>query len=352
MKASTTSKSPGSVSRKPVTVSSEDLVEIRPLDPDRELPLLIRARSEGLELGDWVRERKDFLEEKLAHHGGILFRDFEVGGVERFEEMVGKVADRALEYKERSSPRSQVKGNVYTSTDYPPSQPIFLHNENSYQNVFPLKIFFYCVTEPQDRGATPIADTRRIYRRLDPSIRDRFARDGWTYVRNFGQGFGLPVEEVFQTTDRDQIDAYCRDKGIETEWKAGGALRTRARRPAVSIHPKTGEPVWFNHATFFHVSTLDPALREALLEEFDEEDLPTNTFYGDGSPIQPDDLDHLRAAYHAETVSFPWRKEDVLMLDNMLVAHGREPFSGPRKIVVAMAEPWSWEQLAESTERS
>lgn len=341
------SRFPGAGGRKPLSMSSEDLVEVGRLAPDQELPLLVRARSKGLDLVEWARGRRDFLEEKLSRHGGILFRDFAVGGVERFEEMVRAVADRTLEYKERSSPRSQVQGNVYTSTDYPPSQPIFLHNENSYQDVFPLKIFFYCVTEPEDRGATPIADTRAVYRRIDPAVRDRFAREGWMYVRNFGQGFGLPLEEVFGTTDREQIDAYCRQKGIETEWKPGGGLRTRARRPAVSVHPKTGEPAWFNHATFFHVSTLDPALREALLDELDEEDLPTNTHYGDGSGIEPAVLDHLRAAYAAETVRFDWRREDVLMLDNMLVAHGREPFSGPRKIVVAMAEPCSWNQLPE-----
>jgi hypothetical protein len=30
------------------------------------------------------------------------------------------------------------------------------------------------------------------------------------------------------------------------------------------------------------------------------------------------------------------------MIDNMLVAHGRNPFSGPRKIVVGMAQPFNY----------
>jgi hypothetical protein len=33
------------------------------------------------------------------------------------------------------------------------------------------------------------------------------------------------------------------------------------------------------------------------------------------------------------------------MLDNMLVAHGRKPFSGQRKVVVAMAKPVCWKEL-------
>jgi alpha-ketoglutarate-dependent taurine dioxygenase len=69
-----------------------------------------------------------------------------------------------------------------------------------------------------------------------------------------------------------------------------------------------------------------------------EEDFPRNAFYGDGSHIEASILDEIREAYHCEAVSFPWRRGDVLMLDNMLTAHGRAPFSGSRKVVVGMAE--------------
>jgi alpha-ketoglutarate-dependent taurine dioxygenase len=111
-------------------------------------------------------------------------------------------------------------------------------------------------------------------------------------------------------------------------------------------HPVTGETVWFNHATFFHVSTLEPMLRDALLAEFDPDDVPTNSCYGDGSPIEADVLDLLRAAYRDATVAFPWQEGDILLIDNMLAAHGRSPFTGPRKVVVAMAEPMSERETA------
>jgi alpha-ketoglutarate-dependent taurine dioxygenase len=35
-------------------------------------------------------------------------------------------------------------------------------------------------------------------------------------------------------------------------------------------------------------------------------------------------------------ISFRWERGDVLLLDNYLVAHGRNPYEGPRKILVAM----------------
>jgi hypothetical protein len=85
-------------------------------------------------------------------------------------------------------------------------------------------------------------------------------------------------------------------------------------------------------------------IREGLLAEFEESDLPANTFYGNGTPIEPEVMEHLREAYRRETVSFPWQKGDLLMLDNMLVAHGRAPYSGPRQILVGMAEPVTRDQ--------
>ena len=338
---------PGGLRRKAIRMSQQEMVEESLLKPGAPLPLVIKPAMPGIELKAWAASNREPLRKKLAEHGGILFRGFDVSAAEEFEDFVAAVAEQSLEYRERSSPRSKVHGNVYTSTDYPAEHPIFLHNENSYQNAWPLRIFFYCHISAEEGGETPIADCRKIYQRVDPEIRRRFAEKKWMYVRNFGDGFGLPWPTVFQTSDRAEVEAHCQKSGIEVEWKEGGRLRTRAVRPAVSKHPETGDMVWFNHATFFHVTTLEPSTRDSLLAEFAEEDLPTHTYYGDGSPIEPEVLDHLRGIYRDETVSFPWQRGDVLMLDNMLVAHGRAPFRGERKVLVGMAEPCTWDQLHE-----
>lgn len=335
-------KSFTSVRPQAVRLTSRDLVRTHHLDAERQFPLVIEPNHEAINPVSYAESSREHLEAELARYGAILFRGFDFGSVDRFQAFVGAVSGGALEYTERSSPRSRVEGNIYTSTDYPPEYPIFLHNEQSYNVVFPRKIAFYCVRAAEEGGATPIADCRRILARIPAEVREKLEKLGYAYVRNFGHGLGLSWQEAFQTDDRAAVEAYCAENQIELEWKSGNRLRTRQVRRVTASHPRSGEVSWFNHLTFFHVSTLVPAVRDTVLREFGEDDLPNNTYYGDGSPIEPEVMEELRSLYHGETFTFPWRDGDVLLLDNMLVAHGREPFRGSRKVVVGMADPTAW----------
>ena len=156
-------------------------------------------------------------------------------------------------------------------------------------------------------------------------------------MRNYGAGFGLPWPTVFQTHDRAEVEGYCAGVGIAWEWKSGNRLCTRQTGPAMIRHPRTGEEVWFNHATFFHLTTLPVALRDALLAEFEDDD-PTQTYYGDGAPIESEVLENLRRVYRGVLHEFAWRTNDILLVDNILTVHGRNPFRGFRRILVAMAQ--------------
>ncbi|WP_079109038.1 TauD/TfdA family dioxygenase [Streptomyces griseoruber] len=285
---------------------------------------------------------------RLYRHGAVLLRGFPVHDVEGLDALVRAVSGRPLPYSERSSPRTAIKGNVYTSTDYPPDQEIFLHNENSYQSSWPMVLFFHCLAEPDSLGATPLADTRDVLRRIDPAVQEEFARRGWSVVRNFHDRLGVSWREVFGTEDRSVVEDYCRENGLLPQWRGRNGLRTTAVRRAVHHHPVTGEATWFNHAAFFHVSTLPRQIRDGLEQLFAEEDLPSNTYYGDGGRIPDAVLDHLRSCYRQATTRFDWCRGDVLIVDNMAVAHGREPFTGPRRIAVAMAEPSADGQAGET----
>ncbi|ARV58863.1 taurine catabolism dioxygenase TauD [Nostocales cyanobacterium HT-58-2] len=335
----------GTIKPKGISVLSEGLIETETLSPTTTIPLVIKPAIKGVNLIAWADKNQDLLKSQLLKHGAILFRNFEVQKITEFEEFIKTISGGLLEYRERSSPRSQVSGHVYTSTDYPAKHSIFPHNEHSYSHTWPMKLFFFCVTPAEEGGETPIADCRRVLQHIDPKIVERFREKKWMYVRNYGDGFGLSWQTVFQTTERIKVEEYCRCNDIEFEWKDGDRLKTSQIREAIATHPQTGEHVWFNHATFFHVSTLESPMRETLLAEFKEENLPNNTYYGDGSPIEPSVLNKLRQAYLDEAVAFRWKSGDILMLDNMLTAHSRRPFVGPRRVLFGMSEPYSYRNI-------
>ncbi|RLP86015.1 MULTISPECIES: TauD/TfdA family dioxygenase [unclassified Micromonospora] len=309
------------------------------------LPVVVE--SDGRALTELITERRAELRATLAEQGGLLFRGFDVGGVDGFDQVVRALSGEPLTYTERSSPRHAIKGRVYTSTDYPPDEEIFLHNENSYQARWPLTLFFYCITAPQTLGATPLADIRQVYREIDPAVREEFVRRRWMLMRNFHEDFGASWQHVFGTDDRAEVEAYAAANRISLEWTGRDGLRTRAVRDAVHHRPGSDTPRWFNHATFFHVSSLAKDIQEGLLAMFGADGLPSNTYYGDGGEIPADVMDHLRAAYRAASVRFDYQRDDVLVVDNMTAAHGREPFTGPRKIAVAMAEPHTPDTVGE-----
>ena len=317
-------------------------------DDVRKLPLVIEPTVSELDPVAWAESHSEYIATELAQHGALLLRGFDISSVERFEQFIRATSGGALAYHERSSPRSQVSGNIYTSTDYPAPESIFLHNEQSYNLQFPLKIYFFCLVPADTGGETPIADTRRILASVDPDIRERFAKQGYVYARNFGEGFGLPWQETFQTRSKAEVEQYCSQHEIRCTWLPSDRLRTTQVRPAIARHPRTGELAWFNHATFFHISTLNPKMRDFFVSEFAEEDFPNNTFYGDGSRIEPEVMDHLRHVYLQEKIVFKWQQFDVLMIDNMLASHAREPYSGERRVVTGMADPHLWKDCLPS----
>lgn len=303
----------------------------------RAFPLLVPPPHPGADLVAWARQQQSELRAALRQHGALLLRGWDVASVGVFEEFIRTAVGEPLSYELRSSPRHAIANHVYTSTDHPADQPIFLHNEQSYGHSWPRYIAFHCVTEPATEGATPIADLRRVTARVDPDIAEAFT-EGYQLVRHFHEGMGLSWQTTFGCETPEQVEEVCREHDISCEWLPDGLLRTRQLRPVTARHPATGEELWFNHLTFFHHTTLVPEVQETLLSAFPVDELPYDTRHHDGTPIAPELVARLRAAYQAESTRFSWQRGDVLVLDNMLASHAREPYTGERSIVVAMAE--------------
>lgn len=305
-----------------------------------ELPVLMTPSHAGTHLLAAAETLRHDIEAALPAVGGVLLRDYAVPDVETFQQFAASFGHPLLKYEFASTPRSAVSAStgagVYTSTEYPAHQHIPLHNEQAYAREWPMKIWFHCVTAAPEGGETPIADSRAIYRRMPAHILSLFEQ-GVLYVRNFGE-MDVPWQKAFNTDSRAEVEAFCARTGIRWLWKGDGGLRTMQCCPAVERHPVTGERVWFNQAHLFHISARDAEEREVLEALYGLDDLPRNTLFADGSPIDDAIVDEVRAVLDAETVSFRWEAGDVLMLDNMLAAHARSPFKGPRKVIVAMAQ--------------
>ncbi len=319
-------------------LSSGKIVEIDHLQQGKTLPLVIQPMGQNLDLVAWTQNNLEFIEKQLIKHGAILFRNFDADDILVFEKFMRAISPELMEYRDRSTPRTELGRNIYTSTEYPSHEHIALHNEFSYAYTWPMKICFYCDKPAEQGGSTPIADCRQVFQKISFKTREKFIQKKVMYTRNYGIGIDLSWQEAFQTKDKSVVEEYCRKAPMEFEWKDDHRLRTRSCRQSVVTHPKTQEMIWFNQAHLFHISNLDLEVREGLLKLFKEEDLPRNTYYGDGSMIETSVLNEIREAYDQASVSFSWQKGDVLLLDNMLTAHGRKPFVGTRKILVAMGE--------------
>ena len=313
------------------------------LDRERGFPLCVRPDRERHELLDAVREHGSWFGDRVAEHGAVLLRGFAAPAApEAFADVVSLLAgrERPLSYVHGNSPRTKVSGaNVYTSTEYPPELAIPLHNEMSYARRWPAHLFLHCLVAPASGGRTPIADGREFLRRLPAGVRRRFTDRGVLYLQNLhaGVGLGRSWQQTYETDDRAVVEEHLRDFEVDFEWTSGGGLRTRQRRPATVVHPGLGAEVWFNQADQWHWSGAGPGLGAELLDLLGEDDLPTSCRHGDGSPLVLDDLVEIRRAGERSAVGFDWTPGDLLVLDNVLLAHGRQPYSGARRILLAMS---------------
>ena len=336
---------------KPKTVSlpKGNLIRARLLLEGSTAPLLIEPKVENLDLADWADDRRLFIDELLLKHGAILFRGFKVRGIADFESFA-KTQCQELFGEYGDLPREGLGGKVYGSTPYPSDQAILFHNESSHMHRWPMKIWFLCLKAAEQGGETPVVDCRKVYQALDPEIRKRFAEKKLMYVRNYIEGLDVSWQSFFHTRDKEAVEEYCRKASIDFEWTNGNDLRTRKVCRAVWQHPTTVEDLFFNQIQLHHISCLNAAVRKSMQSDFEERDFPRNVYYGDGSAIEDDVVDAIRETYRKLTVKFSWQPGDILMLDNMLMAHGRNTFSGERKVVVALGDMIEQEK-AERTSR-
>jgi alpha-ketoglutarate-dependent taurine dioxygenase len=311
-----------------------DLVKRTSRNPE-QIPLLFEA-DRDVDLPAWVAAHREKLRADLYRHGAVLLRS---PGNPDFDAVVAAFSEKLVDYRGGAAIRSRVDTMTYTASEYPNELEIRQHSEFCYAHDWPMLLFFHCATAPQDRGQTPLTDNRRLMREIPEEIRAEFARRGLLYVR--GYGYNRTWQRSYETDSREEVEAICAAEGRRVEWVGDDQLRTYENRPAIARHPVTGDEVWFNYAHGFHISRMDDGIREALStspEDTDDQLWPNNVFWSDGGKIDPEIINVVNDVVASCTVQFDWQEGDTLIIDNMLCAHGRRPYTGPRRILLKIAE--------------
>jgi len=299
-------------------------------------PPILRVEATG-DAARWAAEHRNALRALVAEHGALLVRGLGLRDEAETEAIFRQLGCLVTE-TEAFAPRQRYAQGVYSSSKWPPNQPMCQHHELSYTLEPPGLMLFACLTAPTGAGATPVADSPTVLDALPAELVERFERVGWLLIRNYNDDIGASLAEAFGTDDPGAVERYCRANAIEFEWRPDAGLRTSQRRSAVVRHPLTGRRCWFNQIAFLNEWTMDPEVREYVLDVYGEAGLPFNTRFGNGDPIGADVVQVINEVYEANTVREPWQDGDLLLVDNIRTAHGREPFEGPREVLVAMAD--------------
>ena len=308
-----------------------------------KIPFIYDFSGQEIHFLDWIKNNRDAIDEKIMLHGSVLFKglyvhDSESESIEMFEASATALSVKGLFNENGEHPHINLQGYVSKPVDYSASQQLLWHSENSFNHSWPQKIWFQCLLPSIEGGETTLVDNRRVFTEIPKNIRDEFISRDVLYVRNYTDGAGLNWQTVFATESKSEVESYCQNNKMLYEWTPDGSLRTLCKRPAVIEHPATKEPCWFNQAQHWHMSCLDGATREAIQSLYQEEEYPRTCYFGDKTPIPDEMMYEILETYRTLERGLPWEKGNIMMLDNVLTAHGRNRYRGERKLLVALGD--------------
>ncbi|MBW0433665.1 TauD/TfdA family dioxygenase [Leptospira yasudae] len=343
------------------------------IDSKNPLPVVYQPNNADQKskqaLIQWIKSNKRALTEDLKQYGAILFRGFDVASPQDFEDVILNVDSNLKNNYLGTSPRNQVTKYAFTATELPPAYPIMQHAEMSFLDSPPRKLFFYCGRAPGRFGETPITDLRKVLQEVPQSIRDKFETNKIRYSRVYDGPSNKSRfqfwktkrwDEMFQTTDRAEVEKISKKQNFNVEWYGEDNLRLVNTTLAIRKHPEFKSLAWHNHSQVFHIDAARKEYwrifaRQKTIRGFfvgialeiltflkkittKKEYLDTHCSYGNGQGISSSELKQIQDAFWNNISLFSWQNGDVLVIDNYSVSHGRHPFSGPREIFVAWAD--------------
>jgi alpha-ketoglutarate-dependent taurine dioxygenase len=320
-------------------------VKLSPLFPAQpDGPQIVSMGATGTaptaaELQDLLATEQLSVRAHLASHGAILFRGYGLENAQQFAHCMAALGMEPFSYAGGDSPRTAIADGVSTSTDYPATASISLHHEMSYLPCWPTYLAFFAELAPVANGQTSLAISADVTAAIDPAVMDRFQARGLKYVRNFNPdlAFGKSWQETYGTDDRDEVISLVEGQHSLACWLENGTLRVETVCAALIAVDGQDQPIWFNQAEQWHPSALSPQVRQQFAAMLGGDRMPHDCTFGDGSQIELEDLRSVRRTMARAKLLFDWQAGDLLILDNRLMMHGREPFAGQRRILAYLA---------------
>lgn len=147
------------------------------------------------------------------------------------------------------------------------------------------------------------------------------------------------VTTIILFSSLQEVEKILKSNKWNFSWDDNNNLRYWYIHSPVRPHPVTGEKMWFNQVTSYNASYFrDLPLYKNI--NMPDDHYPFHSYYGDGSVIQPAVLQHIRAAMWSCALGFRWRTNDVVVIDNLQVLHGRMGWTGERTLVTTLIDEW------------
>jgi hypothetical protein len=287
----------------------------------------------------WVADHRDELRRLLLDRGAVLVTGAPVTGPAGLAAVRDAYGAAPAAAHEQFAPRHHLGHGVYAAPEWAADREMCHHHEQSYARDVPGLLIITPTQVPDSGGTLLLGDTAAMLDHLPAHLRNRFAAHGWRLVRNFRPYFGLSWSAAFGVDTPAALEETCAARDITYAWERDGTLRTTQGRAAVVPHPVTGADCWFNDVAFFSQWSVAEEERGVLLKTFGPGGMPFNTFSGDGEPLTTEEFQALLDAYDRTNVRVALRPGDLLFVDNVRTAHGREPYTGPWDLAVALADP-------------
>nr|ADN26242.1 Fe(II)/ 2-oxoglutarate-dependent oxygenase [Streptomyces coeruleorubidus]ADN65339.1 oxidoreductase [Streptomyces coeruleorubidus] len=303
--------------------------------PMRQEVLVSSFDAPGDSPFSWLHDMAATIRDHMLLRGAVLIHGLPMDGPDSLAKARNALGIAGHTPTEAFNNRSDFGNGIFSPINWPNDRVICPFQESSFSRTFPSVVLTACITPPDGEGQSHLSDTRRIAGHLPAHLADRVRTGGWTMARSFHDGFGITWQEAFSVADRAALDELFETTGIKPEWLPNGTLYTVRHRPGFIDHPTTGEECWFNQISFLNAGNLDPVERDIMTDAFGKY-LPMNTFFGDGSPLSDEDLTAIQHAYDSVRVGVPWRRGDLLITDNIIMAQGRSQFEGSPEFLIAL----------------